>query len=63
MDRDKQARYEEIHRKFDADTATSEEIIEGVRLYAELYPEEQWWDDDRTPAEIWPLLKQKEGSR
>jgi hypothetical protein len=56
MDKDKQARYQEIHRKFEHDEATAEEIIEGVRLHAELYPEAKWWDDDRTPAEIWPLL-------
>jgi hypothetical protein len=55
-DQDKQARYDELNQKFDRDDITTEEITEGVRLYAELYPEDKWWDDDWTPEEIWPQL-------
>ena len=51
---EKQTRYDELNAKFDNDTATTQEITESTRLYAELHPEDKWWDDKRTPAEIWP---------
>jgi hypothetical protein len=53
-DQDKQARYDELNQKFDNNEATTEEIFEGVQLYAELYG--KWWDDDRTPKEIFANL-------
>jgi hypothetical protein len=53
---DKQAHLDELDAKFDADTATTEEIIEGTQLYFELHPEDKYWQDNRTPAEIWEQM-------
>lgn len=57
---DKQARLDELDRKFDNDTASTEEIVEGIRLYFELYPDEKYWPDERTPAQIWPLTGEQQ---
>lgn len=62
----KQARMDELDHKFDNDQASTEEIIEGTQLYFELHPEDKYWQDTRTPAQIWEKMRadyQKRGHR
>jgi hypothetical protein len=54
---EKQARLDTLNRKFDNDETTTDEIIEGIQLYFELHPEEKYWNDNRTPADIWGKVR------
>src|SRR2546430_2946139 len=49
----KQQRYEHLGRKWNAGMITTWESTERVKLYYELHPEEIFWTNGRTPAQIW----------
>jgi hypothetical protein len=52
---DQQERYEKLSRKFieSKDGLSDHEQDEMTRLFYELYPEEIFWTDGRTPQDIW----------